>query len=314
MPRNWSQVAGGHKLRQEVHGVCWWAYRHRHGPHHHRKGEDNDVPWLTPGKHLYWQPGIDTINRVPDAQSGQYLLACIVRLIDYLRKIDGGLQITLHWIPAHKGVPGNEAADVAAKEATGWREPKKRKAGSLALDFNGRDYSARAEGPKAEKPKYIRFLMSSLKQSFRHLVAKEWTLAWIEAKHERATRRLLPNPTRTVLSRCKGMTRAISSIIVQLRIGRSPWPNTYTTLEELSCPTAAATTTTKPYPTCSWNGPDGSNFGKKSGVSRNLRTSPRFSVSRSWPGKQPYLWSTRASWGNSQQSLYSRWRTLRIGT
>ena len=50
----------------------------------------------------------------PDTQSGQYLLARIVRLIDYIRKIDDKLQITLHWIPAHKGVPGNEAADVAA--------------------------------------------------------------------------------------------------------------------------------------------------------------------------------------------------------
>lgn len=37
-----------------------------------------------------------------------------------------GRAVSLHWIPSHKDIKGNEAADIAAKEATGWRRAKRR--------------------------------------------------------------------------------------------------------------------------------------------------------------------------------------------
>ena len=54
----------------------------------------------------------------PGGQSGQYLLARAAYAFDLTR--NRGIEVEIHWIPAHTGVPGNERADRAAKEATGW--------------------------------------------------------------------------------------------------------------------------------------------------------------------------------------------------
>jgi ribonuclease HI len=55
----------------------------------------------------------------PGRPSDQYILCQVIQSIDKLR--DLGKKVTLHWIPAHRGIKGNEGADIAAKEATGWK-------------------------------------------------------------------------------------------------------------------------------------------------------------------------------------------------
>ncbi|KDN71119.1 putative zinc knuckle, partial [Colletotrichum sublineola] len=54
----------------------------------------------------------------PKGKSGAYLLKIIADKTQALR--EQGLDVEIRWVPAHIGIQGNEAADVAAKEATGW--------------------------------------------------------------------------------------------------------------------------------------------------------------------------------------------------
>ena len=60
------------------------------------------------------QAAIQTMQN-PRRQSGQH------NALHHITNTIRGEEIEIHWIPAHEGVAGNEQADIAAKEATGWR-------------------------------------------------------------------------------------------------------------------------------------------------------------------------------------------------
>ena len=85
----------------------------------------------------------------PRGTSGAYLLRTITQQLQNLRA--QGLSVEIRWVPAHKGIYGNEAADRAAKEATGWRHRG-------------------PPGPKAPQPPTLHSLKSALKQWSRKVV------------------------------------------------------------------------------------------------------------------------------------------------
>jgi len=73
----------------------------------------------------------------PSNSSGQHLVKFIIKFIEKLRS--NGVEVELHWVPAHIGIDGNESADIAAKQATGWRQ-KKNNRGKL-IEYDTKAYS-----------------------------------------------------------------------------------------------------------------------------------------------------------------------------
>lgn len=128
----------------------------------------------------------------PKCPSGQYILAHAIRAMDQLR--DRGWEVQLSWIPAHVGVPGNEAADRAAKEA----------AGSSHLTLS----------------QSLCTLTATTKSATRQSMRIEWDKSWEAAKHGRELFRLGVRPGKGILPTHVGTHRAISSIITQMRNGK----------------------------------------------------------------------------------------------
>jgi len=91
---------------------------------------------------IYNQAAIRAVEN-PDNNSGQHLIKSIIISIEKLRS--NGMEVELHWVPAHIGIDGNESADIAAKQATGWRQ-KKNKRGKLT------EYEAYSKASHASTP------------------------------------------------------------------------------------------------------------------------------------------------------------------
>nr|XP_036581842.1 zinc knuckle [Colletotrichum truncatum]KAF6790285.1 zinc knuckle [Colletotrichum truncatum] len=132
----------------------------------------------------------------PKGKSGSYLLKTIADKTQKLQ--EHGLKTEIRWVPAHTGIQGNEDADIAAKEATGWRQ-------------NGQT------GTKADTPKELYALRSTLKTWTHREANKTWQAEWSRETRGRTTHRHTPKPTKKVLQLHSGLSKRQSSILVQMR-------------------------------------------------------------------------------------------------
>jgi len=147
-----------------------------------------------------------TIQRIkePGICSAQATIADIIEMIDTLREFQ--INVILHWIPAHKGHTGNELADQAAKQATGWR--KRRKKGKIIETDTNQLAEEIHHGPR---------LASAIKSQIKEKAYSIWEKEWKEEKRGEDLRGLQQTPSGAVLKIHRGIKRAISTLIMQMR-------------------------------------------------------------------------------------------------
>jgi ribonuclease HI len=134
----------------------------------------------------------------PQRPSGQYVLGVIYDHVRTLRSRYSTF-VTLRWVPAHDGVPGNEAADSSAKLA--------------AIERAGGATDGGTTG--ADKPT-IR-LAAAAKRMVRARIQDRWRKQWDAERTAQPTKRLVEWPNKKVLRLYEGLSKPRSSIMIQMR-------------------------------------------------------------------------------------------------
>jgi ribonuclease HI len=158
---------------------------------------EESVAWRRPAIVFADNQGILKNLRSPRPVSGQAFVKRIFDLLDDCHQAQ--LEITLQWIPGHENVPGNEAADRAAKRA--------------AL------MGARRQVVPGDADPWL-WLAAAGRQRVRQSAKDAWKAAWHKAKVGKPTRRLIKEPSKKTMRYWGGLRKATSSILIQLRTER----------------------------------------------------------------------------------------------
>jgi hypothetical protein len=131
-------------------------------------------------------------------QAGQYFA---IRAAAALLKVQVVFRVDIEviWTPAHVGTPGNEAADRAAKEATGWSSQ---------------------QGTGTRQPpisKDTQQLGSAMRQELGRAVMEEWAQEWAGGTKGRSSYRYSRTPSERILDLHRSLAKTKSSLVIQMR-------------------------------------------------------------------------------------------------
>jgi ribonuclease HI/endonuclease/exonuclease/phosphatase family metal-dependent hydrolase len=164
------------------------------------KAREGQIAWDKPKALTIFsdsQAGLKAIGN-PRNKSGQALVHQIRLRLNIARRCE--IEVTLQWVPAHCGIPGNEEADVMAKHATGWRESGRAEP-ALLIERNTQ-------------------LISAAKRRENDIAKKAWQQAWSTGKTGKTLREILPIIHKRSLKLHDGLSKAESSVVSQARMGK----------------------------------------------------------------------------------------------
>ncbi|KAJ5667630.1 hypothetical protein N7507_003494 [Penicillium longicatenatum] len=144
----------------------------------------------------------------PKRPSGQHILRAIYAHVHELRtrtptvpsNPSEDILISIRWIPAHVGVPGNELADTAAKHAA----------------LKGAEEMAEVIAGSETENLFPR-LAATAKQQVRRRTIERWALLWAREKTGKPNQKLVPTPHKKTLKLFEGLPKHYTSILVQMR-------------------------------------------------------------------------------------------------
>ena len=147
----------------------------------------------------------------PSTTAGSYLIDKFSRLTRAIEKKFQGqgneFQLTVRWIPGHKGVQGNELADEEAKRAA--ESPD--------------NSSARRRLPKYLQTAPLPHSVSAIKQWHRKALMKKWKEEWITSPRYNRAKAIDPNmPSSHFLKLIDSLPKKCASVYIQLRTNHAP--------------------------------------------------------------------------------------------